>query len=386
MAFVDANYLQRAACRALGLRPMQQRLDVERVRDWLRDGPLGSAECGECERVGWYDGAFDARHPRAEAQLRFLHAIGELDLVQTRLGFLSEITPDWQNDVRSGLDACGVKIERFEEHCPLGPRLRQKGVDITLAIDLVRLADRGAIGHALLLIGDSDFAPAIEVARDAGVLITILTPERFGISGKLREHADRTVEIPARDIAALLRPRPARNPVIQTMPAADITSPEQETVPPAARPRTRRSCHGGSPERLALHAIPDAPPAALSTTPGTATGETSPAIAKLATVTATSSAPEETLRPQPAAQRMICETLAVTAADQSRARYVPFIDRGIAGYTLHADGQRTDVYLYPSPADGDQQPTIVACVGDHGDPARDRAVQFIRPLAANPCE
>jgi uncharacterized LabA/DUF88 family protein len=386
MAFVDANYLQRAACRALGLRPMQQRLDVKRVRNWLRDGPLGCTECGECQRVGWYDGAFDARHPRAEAQLRFLHAIGKLDLVQTRLGFLGEITPDWQTDVRSGLDACGVEIERFEEHCPLGPRLRQKGVDITLAIDLVRLADRDAIGHALLLIGDSDFAPAIEVAHNASVLITILTPERFGIAGKLRELADRTVEIPARDIAALLRPRPPRNPVIQTMPEADITSPEGETVSPAVRLPTRCLCRGDSRERPALHAVPDAPPAAQSTTPDTATGETSPSIAKLAIVTAASSVPEETPRPQPAAQRVICETLAVTASDQSRARYVPFIDRGIAGYTLHADGQRTDVYLYPSPADGDQQPTIVACVGDHGDPAHDRAVQFIRPLAANPCE
>jgi uncharacterized LabA/DUF88 family protein len=271
MAFVDAKYLERAACRALGLRPTQQRLDVARVRDWLRDGLLGSAEQGECERVLWYDGAFDAAHPRADAQRRFLHAIGQLDLVQTRLGYLSEITPQWQHDVRRALDACGVEIERFEQHCSLSPTLRQKGVDTTLAIDLVRIAERGAIGHALLLVGDSDFAPAIEVARDAGVLITILTPELSGIAGKLRELADRAIEIPSRDIAALLRGQPARTPAIRAAQNPSGTGPQETFATPTARGLTRRPRRGGRPDRPALHAVPHAAPAAPRAAPSATT-------------------------------------------------------------------------------------------------------------------
>ncbi len=356
MAFVDANYLQRAACRALGLRPREQRLDVRRVRDWLRDGPLGCIERGECVRVGWYDGAFDAGHPRAEAQQRFLHAIGELDLLQTRLGYLSEITPQWQQDVRSGLDACDVERDRFEEHCPLGPTLRQKGVDITLAIDLVRLADRDAISHALLLVGDSDFAPAIAVARDAGVLTTILTPERFGIAGKLRELADRTIEIPTGDIAALLRPRQAPKPVIQTAQATDTTSPEGAPGAPAGRPRAgRRARRDGAPDRPGLHAVPDAPPATPSATPRTA-------IAKPASATAV-----------PAS----LEKAAIDAGES--VRLVPFIEGSCVGYTVEGRDGSTRIYLAPS---NEGPESVDVCVGEHCNPDRDTTLGSHRPLAA----
>jgi uncharacterized LabA/DUF88 family protein len=50
-------------------------------------------------------------------------------------------------------------------------RYEQKRVDVLLAVDLVQLAAKHRITDAVLIAGDSDFLPALEVAKDEGVLI-----------------------------------------------------------------------------------------------------------------------------------------------------------------------------------------------------------------------
>ena len=49
----------------------------------------------------------------------------------------------------------------------------QKRSDVMLAVDLTRLAWRQEIQRAVLVAGDSDFVPAIEDARAAGVHVTL---------------------------------------------------------------------------------------------------------------------------------------------------------------------------------------------------------------------
>jgi uncharacterized LabA/DUF88 family protein len=51
--------------------------------------------------------------------------------------------------------------------------LVQKGVDILLAVDLVRLSLKAQIQKAVLLTGDADYVPAIQIAKDEGVSITL---------------------------------------------------------------------------------------------------------------------------------------------------------------------------------------------------------------------
>lgn len=53
------------------------------------------------------------------------------------------------------------------------PKYEQKRVDILLGVDLVLLAAKSQIQQAILLAGDSDFIPAIEVAKSEGVLIRL---------------------------------------------------------------------------------------------------------------------------------------------------------------------------------------------------------------------
>ena len=50
---------------------------------------------------------------------------------------------------------------------------KQKKVDILLAIELVSLAWKGSINKAVLVAGDSDFIPAINQAKDAGVVVSL---------------------------------------------------------------------------------------------------------------------------------------------------------------------------------------------------------------------
>lgn len=47
----------------------------------------------------------------------------------------------------------------------------QKGVDVQLSIDLVALAARKEIQHAVLLAADDDFTPAVRIAKNESVVL-----------------------------------------------------------------------------------------------------------------------------------------------------------------------------------------------------------------------
>lgn len=54
------------------------------------------------------------------------------------------------------------------------PILAQKGVDIYLAVDLLRLSYNKAITKAYIVTNDSDFVPAIKDAKDSGIQIVLV--------------------------------------------------------------------------------------------------------------------------------------------------------------------------------------------------------------------
>ena len=53
------------------------------------------------------------------------------------------------------------------------PIFQQKGVDLMLGVDMVRLATKGRIAKMVLVSGDSDFTPAVEAVKQEGVLATL---------------------------------------------------------------------------------------------------------------------------------------------------------------------------------------------------------------------
>ena len=67
--------------------------------------------------------------------------------------------------------------------------LRQKGVDLRISLDIATLAYKKLVNQIILVSGDSDFVPAIKVARREGIDF-ILDPMHQKIDTSLFEHID----------------------------------------------------------------------------------------------------------------------------------------------------------------------------------------------------
>jgi uncharacterized LabA/DUF88 family protein len=123
-----------------------------------------AAGSGELLRAYYYDALpyLSERPTDNEVQYlsrrqRFFHALRQLPKFMVREG---RCVRSWNHD-RGGYV------------------YKQKFVDVFLCADLVRLASKGCIDVAVLVTGDSDFIPAVEVARGEGVHVRLLcSPNR----------------------------------------------------------------------------------------------------------------------------------------------------------------------------------------------------------------
>lgn len=90
----------------------------------------------------------------------------------------------------------------------IGTSFKQKGVDVCLSVDLVKLSCKGIIDKAILITGDSDFVSAVNVAKEEGI-VTILyyskaTP--MYVHRELLEACDETYEI-TKDLIDASKPK-----------------------------------------------------------------------------------------------------------------------------------------------------------------------------------
>ena len=75
----------------------------------------------------------------------------------------------------SGLNRFEVRLGRLQS-IDVGDgkkKFRQKGVDIYLAADLLGLALKNKISKAVIITGDSDFVPVIQMVKEAGVVVKL---------------------------------------------------------------------------------------------------------------------------------------------------------------------------------------------------------------------
>jgi uncharacterized LabA/DUF88 family protein len=80
--------------------------------------------------------------------------------------YLQAITATPRLDVRLGATARRVDATG-------AVRYQQKRVDLLLGVDMVRLATKRQISELHLVAGDSDFVPALEVAKEEGVVCVL---------------------------------------------------------------------------------------------------------------------------------------------------------------------------------------------------------------------
>ena len=142
--FIDAGYLSKVL-QHLG----NPKLDYLKFSEAVSDGDKRL-------RTYYYDCApYQSSTPTPDEKKRkagfdrFQQILKRLERFDVRLGKLKKFTVDG--------------TVRYE----------QKMVDILMAIELVRLAVGKHIQRAVIVTNDTDFIPAINVAKDAGVIVTL---------------------------------------------------------------------------------------------------------------------------------------------------------------------------------------------------------------------
>lgn len=83
-----------------------------------------------------------------------------------------------------------VRLGRLIRTSTDPPRYEQKGVDVLLSVDLVRLSWSKTIDKAILVTGDSDFVPAVQAAKDAGVIVELFSSRKQHLSDELYQVCD----------------------------------------------------------------------------------------------------------------------------------------------------------------------------------------------------
>lgn len=140
----------------------------------------------ERTRTYYYDAPphVDPRNPdpkdvqMREDRQRFFDGLSYLERFEVKLGHLQRFLTFDQNG------------KRAVKH-------RQKLVDVLLSIDLVKLAWAGRIELGVLLAGDSDFVPAVQAAKEAGIAVRLVFAQTSGcyVDTQLKKTCDERVEL-----------------------------------------------------------------------------------------------------------------------------------------------------------------------------------------------
>ncbi|MFW9991382.1 MAG: NYN domain-containing protein [Candidatus Odinarchaeota archaeon] len=81
----------------------------------------------------------------------------------------------------------------------------QKRVDVLLAVQMVHLATTKQVDLIVLVAGDRDFIPSVEIAKHSGVIVKLVHGPRKNTSTDLRQLADETFELTTEILQKFLR-------------------------------------------------------------------------------------------------------------------------------------------------------------------------------------
>jgi len=98
--------------------------------------------------------------------------------------FRNQLENQPRTEVRLG------RLARRQREGGNGWRFEQKQVDVLLTVDLVRLSCTGQIQRAVIVGCDSDFVPAIQAAKDAGVIVQLCYCEKTPPNAEIRQKCD----------------------------------------------------------------------------------------------------------------------------------------------------------------------------------------------------
>ena len=85
-----------------------------------------------------------------------------------------------------------IRLGRLEK---IAGKWKQKGVDMRLGVDMVQMSANKLIDKAILIAADGDFVYAVEKAKDAGIVTSLITFPVDAINRDLRRAVDEVVEL-----------------------------------------------------------------------------------------------------------------------------------------------------------------------------------------------
>ena len=175
VAFIDGQNLYRAALTAYGSSHKEARYDVLA----LAESVAASQQMGVVTDVYFYTGIHSTKKPALrEFWLRKLAAMGR------QTNETGATVHPWSRQLQYTREETtrpdGTKDEWFSGH--------EKGVDIRLALDMIRVARQGKADSMLLFSQDQDFVDAVREARmiyeERGAQLTVACAYPVGDSSR----------------------------------------------------------------------------------------------------------------------------------------------------------------------------------------------------------
>jgi uncharacterized LabA/DUF88 family protein len=190
--FIDGGYLAKIS-KGFGM----PKLDFLALSEMLcreRDGRDSDDDHGDRLRTYYYYCMpFQGTPPSAEERSRygkadkFVKTLTKLPKFEVRLGRFQKIQHDLSSD---------------------GAVYVQKGIDVMLAVDLVKMSWSKQIDRAIMLAADSDFTYAVQTAKDAGVTTRLCYSDRHPVSDLILDVFDERLVITDDLIKHCLLPGP----------------------------------------------------------------------------------------------------------------------------------------------------------------------------------
>ena len=220
-SFVDAGFLRAEGAKVLGRKSNQVQFDAKQVVEWLRKLRIPNVTADQLSpkllRAYWYAGAFAPSHARYEDQRIYHETIANVPGIQLRLGQMVERPSKLKAPIYGALantaNSLGIEpkrlISEFENNWKFYPTVQQKGVDTLIALDMVRLASRGAFEMAIIISGDRDLAEVVRTVQDYGISVQVATPNKRSVAGEVLQLADGVVEISPEELRKMLPDRPS---------------------------------------------------------------------------------------------------------------------------------------------------------------------------------
>ncbi|GAB3219528.1 NYN domain-containing protein [Glycomyces halotolerans] len=199
---IDVGYLYAAAAELLldATSRRDYRVDAEKLISSLMERASMRIPDGELLRLYWFDAARD-RVPTVDQRV-----IANMEYVKVRLGNLNS-------------------------------RGQQKGVDAQIRSDLELLARHRAVHEAILLAGDEDMVPAVEVAQAYGVRIHLWgvePPYGTNQAERLVWESDKVETIDAEELKPYFAKSGTAAAATRNMVGAPMAEPEPSVPSPAA--------------------------------------------------------------------------------------------------------------------------------------------------------